>query len=788
MNNLFVNSYSSEKSRNSRDPENNGCEELGKPNSMACRSAEHTGTGSRVDIRDTSLGTSETMDVDLTDDSTEEASFSGSSGGSFVCDVNSLAWGVCGDTSNQHEDTPFRELLFVSGNNGITVHAFRKSYGTSEVMRPMEEGDDAQGTWVEWGPSLDVSRNMEDLEDTGFPDEASGWVSYESRTNERRRTSSTPMESPKDDLSVGASKRWLRTFLMKAHTLKSDGHLYTRFPERSLFPLSAEIISFSICSDDLSILEFISHGNLVSDDKESHTISVLDRVNNECSNSDANSLGKSQTVSVSFDLATGRIGSSYKILRVFSSNSYSLVGFAFEITSLNNSGVSEGKQSTILIAITRLISWGMQWICSVKLDEVPGLAEWTDFKLSPSFLICLRKSGLVSFYGAVNGEHIASVDLLRCFGIHPSFADASAMKHNGHITNHKKHGLLFHQTGKFAGTRRFRRLLIVPHSSLLGVVDEFGVIYVIPVDDRILGKLNFFENPLPDHSLLGFGILVGWEVASAEIVCQRDLSGLSGCQKFDDLLKITKSFPSSVNTENREIRTILGSDIKMQSGPFDLNKSGAAQVIDQKKLVSSELSSNFMRQIFLPTYRSSEDDVVCLSSFGVTRLLRGYNCQENKKFRLVHSNLLVDFTLNDDRGNDMQGWESSTEEAIGCAFQGCLYLVAENGLSVVLPSISVSSSFIPLEAIGYRQLSSTSGVRVDVDDRLGIERSKRPWSPWKVEVLDRVLLYEGPKEADQLCHENGNNLTNWKDHTANLLIFQISSTLFSILLSSTFSG
>ncbi|KAI3496011.1 hypothetical protein L1887_38361 [Cichorium endivia] len=32
---------------------------------------------------------------------------------------------------------------------------------------------------------------------------------------------------------------------------------------------------------------------------------------------------------------------------------------------------------------------------------------------------------------------------------------------------------------------------------------------------------------------------------------------------------------------------------------------------------------------------------------------------------------------------------------------------------------------------------------------------KQPWPTWKIEVLDRVLLYEGYEEADHLCSENG---------------------------------
>lgn len=311
-----------EQSSNSRDPENGCCEELENPNSIASSSAEFTGTRASLDLGESSLGASETTDVYLTNDSTEETNFSGCNGGSFVHDVNSLAWGVCGDACNQYEETSFRELLFVLGHNGVTVHAFRKSYRGSKLMSPLEEIDNAEGMWMDWGPPLDFSHNVEVLEDSRLPDEASGNASYQRRTNERRGRPSTPIEATEDDMScVGAPKTWLRTFLTKVCTVKSDGHLHTRFPEVSSFPLSAEVISFSIFGDDFSTLELISHENLVLDEKESRVISVLDCERTERGSSHANLLSTSQTASASAsassDSVTCGIDRSYKILKVF---------------------------------------------------------------------------------------------------------------------------------------------------------------------------------------------------------------------------------------------------------------------------------------------------------------------------------------------------------------------------------------------------------------------------------------------------------------------------------------
>ena len=94
---------------------------------------------SGLDSRENSLGTSAALDLGLSNDPLME--LPGPSGCDYISDVHSLAWGLCGDTNKQHEETSFRELLFVSGNHGVTVHAFSNSCKTAEVLRPMEEGE-----------------------------------------------------------------------------------------------------------------------------------------------------------------------------------------------------------------------------------------------------------------------------------------------------------------------------------------------------------------------------------------------------------------------------------------------------------------------------------------------------------------------------------------------------------------------------------------------------------------------------------------------------------------------
>lgn len=78
--------------------------------------------------------------------------------------------------------------------------------------------------------------------------------------------------------------------------------------------------------------------------------------------------------------------------------------------------------------------------------------------------------------------------------------------------------------------------------------------------------------------------------------------------------------------------------------------------------------------------------------------------------------------------------------------------MTNDGLSVVLPSVTVSSNSLPYESVARLQPGSLLGT---VNQDLELKESKCPWSPWQVEVLDRVLLYESIDEADRLCSENG---------------------------------
>ncbi|KAF5960350.1 hypothetical protein HYC85_001559 [Camellia sinensis] len=763
------------KSVDCKDPDSCSYESLQAPISLASCSPELAGP-SRSDLGESISSTSESIKMVSDNDFSLGTNFARSNNYPFVCDVNSLAWGICGDTYNQHEEASFSELLFVCGNHGVTVHAFRRCRNSSEMTKSKKGGETGKGKWVEWGPTTALTRNKEAQDDSDLCCEAFGGVDDLTMANKigEEGPNGLCMEAGDGELTSRAPKIWLRTFLTEVETLKSDGNVWTKYPEKPSFPSSAMVVSFRIFDGNSPFVNFLPDSTSVSHKNEGCNESITDQVHNSFTKSDLSSSSISLEPNVKSNFISCGMSSSYKCSKLFSSNSHHLIGFVLTLVDpvpFNSSGVYETNWSKILLVVAKLGSCGIQWVCSVKLDESVdrGLAaDWTDFGFSDNFLICLNAAGKIFFYGAITGEYIAHVDILQICGLHHQlipeeqeklFNEGDVAPRSVDILNNPDGGVKNKpscQTGGLFGKRMFKRLLIASHTSVLAVIDEYGVIYVIPAGDYMPTKYHSFEKQLPHFQHLGHGILVGWEIGGADISHQRAFSNISGSHKANmSSLRIeSSSFRDYVNST--ELPGIQDSYQKKKRVPSESYMSGfsAASLIIDNKFSSDELPSCLVREIFLPTEKFNQDEHVYFSPFGVTRLIKKHR-KEKRDCQIVHSHLYVDSAVNDDRCINIQGWEAFVGEAVGCTFQGCLYLVTEGGVSVVLPSVSVSSNFLPVEAIGHLQSSISMGAGHQFVNLFGVNVLKQPWSPWKVEILDRALLYEGPKEADQLCFENG---------------------------------
>ncbi|XP_007048161.2 PREDICTED: uncharacterized protein LOC18611704 isoform X1 [Theobroma cacao] len=684
-----------------------------------------------------------------------ECRFSRSNSYPFLCDVNSLAWGVCGDTYNEHKDGPFRELLFVSGSQGVMVHAFCE-HDNSSVPGATSEGEFREGTWVEWGPSSSSFQNIKEEESIDLSFECPGNVIDKGTANGQRGVpDKTSKKAGVDNLSgTATSKRWLQSFFTKAETIEYEGSIWTRLPEKSSFPCSAKVVSFGIFTGNLPVLRFLCKENS-SSSKESclETIGNLENGSHE-----------------NLELSSSDICSetSYKCTRVFSSNSHQLIGFFLTLmnpASADTNDESEKSRCKNIIFVARLNSWGIQWVSLVKLQETVNtcpLVEWNDFRFSDDFLICLNASGLVFFYNAVSGEYVAHLDILQTCGLNRQVTlpepESSALDDDMHSKSYYQHGSLF-------GRRTFRRLLVASYTSLVAVIDECGVVYVIYSGNHLPDKYYAFDKLLPHYKHLGLGMLVGWDVGGCDVSHQRIYFNSAHSCNLNSSSKMKEIVSFYDNIGSNLLQKIHGWNLYGNRCLCDsvLNGFSATSKVTGEKVHDSQIQFHLMRKVFLPTDRYSDDDCICFSPLGITRLIKRHNFKEPKSSQIVHFDLHTDSVVHDDRclnsGSEKFSLHGREEacigEAVGCTFQGCFYLVTKGGLSVVLPSFSVSPNFLPVETIGYQQPRISTGIGCQAKNTLGMEEPKMFLSPCKVEILDRVLLYEGPEEADRLCLENG---------------------------------
>lgn len=684
-----------------------------------------------------------------------------------ISNVKSLAWGHCGDGYNVFEDSGFRELLIVSGGDGIIVHAFRYLDKSSQMVESVSGVGDVPGKWVQWGPthstqSKEHAGSCEDLHERNMNFGTVGRLNAYG-------------ESGDVESSNARRRNWLKSFLTVLDTKVSSGKHLARFPAISSLPRSAEVVSFSIYNSTLLFLK--SCANPLSDKEENQSMNI---------NEDFVDNAPIFDIKRGFEGMTGCMDTFYKCLRVFSSSSHRLVGLVMSFSDnalIDNHEHDPGSTGNTLVVVIMLHPWGLQWVCMVDLQGsyagVDPRSEWVDFQFADNFLVCLNTSGLICIWGANTGNPVAHFDVLQSCGLDaglPVSGDTSLRKEkiDGEVDQQSEVHRSKTCTGDHTCGRTFRRLMVASHSLLLAILDEHGVIYVICADDYISEKHYVFNNSMQPSQHSDLGILAGWKVAGYDIGGQNLSSDLSSHHGLLNSYIPGEGF-SNLNLSNfsrhweRRKQHFQNKESQMKA-----SLSGFSAAIQYKVQMNSqrgsEISSTPMRRIFLPIDRSNKEDSICLSPFGVTRLVK-CNQKEQNGYKIVHTSLYVPPSVIDERDLDAF-WQlkrssatrmfvSATKEyflvgdSIGCSFQGCLYLVSQDGLSVVLPSVSISSGYLSAESLRYWQPSIVADGNNQVKNFSAINEARELWRPWQIEVLDRVLLYEGLKEAEHICLENG---------------------------------
>lgn len=647
----------------------------------------------------------------------------------FIANVNSLAWAACGDTHSHSMDAPFKDLLFVSGSDGVTVHAFCHHEMNCQGFHSFSEPPITEGRWMEWGPHAMSDQTIVMQESHSSFQESSRGLVQEER-GERAEVSGSDIHKNlgQSEFLCTGSKRWLRSFFVKTETVKSEGSLRIRLPVWSSFPPSARVVSFSIFGSNHAPADFLAHECAVREFKND----ALGRVSGLVNDSSVDSNLRSFSPHFESDILSSFLGSGgncfYSCSRVFSSQSCNLVGFVLSMVDSTLVRTADGlidneyRGGRTFVVVTRLDSWGVQLISSVEHGGQPNtvrVAEWTDLCFSESLLVCLTASGLISFYAVDSGEYVTHLDIMQSCGLFSQVNshDQGDMRVRASLRTEQDlvtPGQAASEPNNICIRRRFRRLVSASYSSLIAAVDEAGLIYVICASEHLPDKYYSSVKLQPPFQHPELGTLVGLEIAGFDIGRQMaEIENPNGV--LNHYTSCSSGFLDSKKTDKR---------FRDLGGPL-----------------------NLIRRVFLPTGGFSEDDCFCFSSLGITRLVKKHD-KDQSDYLIVHQNLHFDSEVCDDKFLNSQremfrleeSKKSFVGEVVGCSFQGCFYLVTQCGLSVVLPSVSSSSYSFPLKSLGHRQFSASSSEGM---------------ADWEIKVLDRVILYEGPEVADRLCLENG---------------------------------
>ncbi|CAM8951081.1 unnamed protein product [Rhodiola kirilowii] len=682
----------------------------------------------KVDSVDDGSYFSNPITMEHSDESTGTSAFLASDSHLSISDVHSVAWAASDDSYNPNGDNTFREFLFVSGNHGVTIHAFRQSVETCKITESCLEVEREKGTWVDWGPSITVAQ---DTKLSVFPESGTRVINKSQKSVEQQCSEDDSERVPRNS----TPKIWLQSFLSKVETVKSENSVWTKFPDEPSYPSSANVVSFTIFASNI-LSNFVSQG-----DPSINTFGAREKatpLTDAPYRSAEGSSGPGSKTEILSNLLDDLLNTSYKCTRLVSSHKVNLVGFLLTVVDRSVVNASGRNLGSNLLLVARLDNWGMQWLCCVQLEEskYPDvMVEWADFQLSEDLVACLKTSGMIFLYGTSTGDYVTHIDVLRSCGL-SHFSYKQKLDGSVHLDNYEGFNIengsssdSIKRSVEGLNKRIFKKLIFASHSSLIAAVDESGIVYVMHLCDLLPHSIKLQDNMLSHLQSSRFGLTTGWEVGGTDISCQKVFSELSFSQ--------TKKVSTPRNTS---------SDHRINENHYDLGCSGFST--SQRKQVAHS-----MRKVFLPTEKFSEHDHISVSSFGVTRLVKRQNTMGKNSLKIVHTSIHLNSVADgiefcNSEFQLLKGSEGTTiDEFIGCISKGFFYLLTPDGLLVVIPKVSLSSSFLPVKKMNSGQPS------VNIDNQSQI--SKELWSRWKVEILDKVIIYECPKEADRVCLRNG---------------------------------
>ena len=616
-----------------------------------------------------------------------------------ICNVKSVAWSHCADAYDRNGESAFRDILFVSSGDEIYVHAFRECRKTNQVIKSLPGTGNVDGRWVVWGPTFKDS------------------CAYNEMSDSDRRQEDNYFEGSSSSVDNSASKHWLRSFLIDAGSSQDAGGFVLRFPIKSSLPSSAEVLSFNIFERILILLDQCTGS-------EERTCENTSELGDSKSDIDVSGTEGHSLKTMKKDM--------FRCSRVFSSihgNYVALTLTNAHAHHINEEHVACSKTTVVILAVSVK---GLQWTCSVNLPE--SSSGWFDFQIFKGLLACLNGSGIVSVFDAESGDALFCLSALKSSFVNVrenSELDEVSSFLNGNSPPMKQ------------GKNIFRRLLFASDSPSLAVIDDNGVIYLVDFGAFLVEELHEignFQGAMSRFQKLGWGMRSGWKFTSSEINHHKEFSDFyPGSER-----KISRKFSTSEFEPKKKGKP----NLKSMKEEMDYYPSGfSAQMKDRSSQFGHCIKLCVMRRVFLPLEKYSIDDAISFSSFGISRLVRlGREEAKIQHIGLQSAPLAYDDCL-------LSSWTSSflKEKSLGscargCFFEGCLYVIMDEGLYVVLPSNPVSSGAPLYTSFEYSQSKEALYAG---------DECRSFFRPWQIEILDRTLLYEGPDEADYFCLKTG---------------------------------
>jgi hypothetical protein len=694
-----------------------------------------------------------------------------------IDDIGCFAWACCGDEfAANSEAGPFKDILVTAGRKGLVFHAFCSD--DSEVVNTSGCKDgDCKGKWRNWrqqgGISFEDSGDDRGKRKLCFPDESSS--NAEDSGSQGARLDAA--------LDGGSS---FESFVVDGQLEPLEGGLHLQFLKHQPWPASAKCISFSLpySSPSFSLLcKFAQTGSQIEEGlgergscPPEQVLQVAKLLSNPAQNLVVVLLVQQPTDPTPEDEAAeeGKCpgGSTMGMFKIFDQ-------FWAVVT---------GVYCQKLRVLSRINSRDIQ-------GGLPGVsAPWTDFQLSDSVFVALKENGMVFLWNAFTGDLITQIDVPQFCRVDlkveqvKDFSEAAAVELHGspRVSSQVEEPISLQDSQSGEGNHDFKdgtnedvapqetvegstttlraknryyQVTVTPDCLLIAVSDAKGIVSLVSTDEYFASDAFTLSETSGSRSAECYALkpLSSYEVAGSDIGGAKHESAIPNRNWIDwsfngresDALTVTKReegslSSSSKNTFNSSLLGASGFTSRDRVTQYEIRGVGLAHTQLQP-----------LRKLFFPNKSSSGLLGMALSPYSITCAASNTSQEfilSQHGLRVSHE-LLDDAQLNDKEGSLNSLSKFCAGKVLVFSSQGCLYIISQSGLHVVLPPVATRDQKLP-GSKGHRGVEKENGSNKWAC-LLPPESLKPAPRQWELEVLDRCLVFNSVKETEQLCLENG---------------------------------